>query len=183
ASLSAMSHWDGEFKGVDALVRSRLVGQAVYYGGPPVITPPDPSTLPPVEASVVRAPHPLNLSAIETRYREAFEAAGVSHLDVQALIDAITVYCDSIRSGDSPFDRFGRGERDAMSASAKRGFLLFVGRAGCVNCHRVYGARATFTDDQFHATGVAWHAAIRSASSEETGADRTPAKATATTAV
>jgi cytochrome c peroxidase len=39
-----------------------------------------------------------------------------------------------------------------LTPSAARGFRLFVGRAGCVNCH----AGPTFTDEQFHNTGVAW---------------------------
>lgn len=42
---------------------------------------------------------------------------------------------DAWRSDDSPFDRYLRGDRDAMSESAKRGALLFYGKAGCSDCH------------------------------------------------
>jgi cytochrome c peroxidase len=54
------------------------------------------------------------------------------------------------RSDDSPFDRYLRGDGDAMSPPAKRGMRLFYGRAGCDSCHA-----GTFqTDHLFHATGV-----------------------------
>jgi cytochrome c peroxidase len=50
----------------------------------------------------------------------------------------------------SPFDAFMAGDVAAMPAAAVRGARLFVGRAGCVECHR----GATFTDFSFHNIGV-----------------------------
>jgi cytochrome c peroxidase len=50
----------------------------------------------------------------------------------------------------SPFDRFLSGETEAMSPSAIRGARLFVGRAGCAECHN----GPTFTDRQFHNVGA-----------------------------
>ena len=43
----------------------------------------------------------------------------------------------------SPFDRFMAGDEQAMSPAAIRGARLFVGRAGCNECHR--GARRSAT--------------------------------------
>jgi cytochrome c peroxidase len=40
---------------------------------------------------------------------------------------------------DAPVDQFARGDRTAMTASEKRGALLFFGKAGCVRCHAVSG--------------------------------------------
>src|SRR5262249_3966996 len=40
---------------------------------------------------------------------------------------------------DAPIDKFARGDRSAMTASEKRGALLFFGKAGCVRCHAVSG--------------------------------------------
>ncbi|MEW5887514.1 MAG: cytochrome c peroxidase [Pseudomonadota bacterium] len=49
-----------------------------------------------------------------------------------------------------PFDRHLAGDAAALSESARRGFALFQGKAGCIRCH--YGALAT--DQDFHALGV-----------------------------
>ena len=65
---------------------------------------------------------------------------------------AIAAYEYKLISSDSAFDRFvaeGPGS-GLISAAAKRGARLFVGKAGCVDCH--FGPQ--FTDDQFHNIGV-----------------------------
>lgn len=38
-------------------------------------------------------------------------------------------------SSESPYDRFLRGDDDALPAGAKRGAILFFDRAGCASCH------------------------------------------------
>jgi len=50
----------------------------------------------------------------------------------------------------SPFDRFMAGEKDAMSPAAIRGASLFIGHAGCAECHN----GPTFTDHGFHNIGA-----------------------------
>jgi len=54
------------------------------------------------------------------------------------------------RADDSPFDRFLRGERGAMSWAALRGMRLFYGKAGCARCH----SGPFQTDHDFHAIGM-----------------------------
>ena len=51
---------------------------------------------------------------------------------------------------NSPFDRFMRGDKNAMSANAQRGLELFYGPAGCAGCHRSYFQ----TDHEFHSIGI-----------------------------
>jgi cytochrome c peroxidase len=64
---------------------------------------------------------------------------------------------------DAPIDRFGRGDHAGMTASQKRGALLFFGRAGCVQCHAVGGrSNEMFSDFQTHVLGVPQVAPIRS---------------------
>ncbi|MGE0713707.1 MAG: cytochrome-c peroxidase [Planctomycetota bacterium] len=48
---------------------------------------------------------------------------------------------------DAPLDRFLAGDDAALSEAAKRGGLLFTGRARCANCHR----GPLLTDERFHA--------------------------------
>jgi cytochrome c peroxidase len=56
----------------------------------------------------------------------------------------------AFRSDASPFDRYLRGDRMAMSPAAIRGMQLFYGRAGCARCH----SGVFQTDLEFHAIGV-----------------------------
>jgi cytochrome c peroxidase len=56
---------------------------------------------------------------------------------------------------DAPIDRFARGDHAAMTASQKRGALLFFGRAGCVECHAVAGeSNEMYSDFRTHVIGV-----------------------------
>jgi cytochrome c peroxidase len=52
--------------------------------------------------------------------------------------------------GIAPFDRWVAGEEGAIPDAAKRGFVLFTGKAGCAACHRGW----RFTDDDFHDIGT-----------------------------
>ena len=54
------------------------------------------------------------------------------------------------RADNSPFDRFLRGNKKAMSKSARKGMRLFYGKAGCSGCH----SGTYLTDMQFHAIGM-----------------------------
>ena len=80
------------------------------------------------------------------------EAAARVGLDIESISQALAGYVRSISSGDSPFDRFINGNRTALSPLQQEGFQLFRSRANCTSCH----VGPTFTDEQFHNTGVAW---------------------------
>ncbi|MDH3254503.1 MAG: cytochrome-c peroxidase [Acidobacteriota bacterium] len=54
------------------------------------------------------------------------------------------------RADDSPFDRFLRGDKRALSRAAKRGMKLFYGSIGCSSCH----AGVFQTDHKFHAVAM-----------------------------
>jgi cytochrome c peroxidase len=64
---------------------------------------------------------------------------------------AIEAYERQLVSGDAPFDRYVAGDTGAISASAKNGLKLFIGKANCVACHE----GPHFSDDDFHVNGVA----------------------------
>ncbi len=48
---------------------------------------------------------------------------------------AIAAYERTILSNEAPFQRWLRGDRDAMTVTQKRGAALFFGKAGCASCH------------------------------------------------
>jgi cytochrome c peroxidase len=66
---------------------------------------------------------------------------------------AIAAYEYKLISRPSPFDKFVAAgpASDWIAPAAKRGARLFVGKAGCVDCH----LGPQLTDEQFHNIGVA----------------------------
>ncbi|MBX3160472.1 MAG: hypothetical protein KF773_31190 [Deltaproteobacteria bacterium] len=63
---------------------------------------------------------------------------------------SIEAYERRLIDKNSPFDSFMNGDRAALTAPAIRGAKLFVGRAGCNECHN----GPAFSDFQFHNIGV-----------------------------
>lgn len=59
---------------------------------------------------------------------------------------AVQAYERVLMSRNAPFDKYMAGDDQAISDSAQRGAGLFVGKAGCVECH----AGPNFSDDDFH---------------------------------
>ncbi|MEZ5935131.1 MAG: cytochrome c peroxidase [Alphaproteobacteria bacterium] len=86
-------------------------------------------------------------------YRPLFAAAfdGDEEITAEKIAMAIATYERTVISGEAPFDRWIKGQRKAISASAQRGFQLFNGKARCSSCH--VGWR--FSDDSFHDIGLA----------------------------
>src|SRR5262249_29784049 len=83
-------------------------------------------------------------------YQEQHRKVFGRDLDADGVAKAIAAYVRTIVSGDSPYDRFRAGDRNAMSASAQRGLVLFEGKADCVRCHTGFN----FTDEGYHNIGV-----------------------------
>lgn len=61
------------------------------------------------------------------------------------LADAIASFERTLNTPDSPFDRYLRGDLDALSDQQKDGMVAFVDN-GCIACHR----GPALTDSQFH---------------------------------
>jgi cytochrome c peroxidase len=54
---------------------------------------------------------------------------------LEQVSNAIAAFERRLLSVNSPLDRYLRGETDALSETARAGLALFVGDAGCVQCH------------------------------------------------
>ncbi len=100
---------------------------------------------------------PVKVETIEARVRSApdyaakFNAALPGRpIDVDAIALAVAVFERTLEPGIAPFDRWIAGDEAAIPESAKRGFVLFSGKAGCAACHGGW----RLTDDQFHDTGT-----------------------------
>jgi cytochrome c peroxidase len=75
---------------------------------------------------------------------------GDGEITAERIAMAIATYERTVVSGAAPFDRWIAGEETAISESAKRGFVLFNGKANCAACHSEW----RFTDDSFHDIGL-----------------------------
>jgi cytochrome c peroxidase len=80
-------------------------------------------------------------------FNVAFPQRGITG---DTIVAAIATFERTVVSDYAPFDAWIDGDENAISESAKRGFVLFNGKANCSACH----AGWNFTDDNFHDTGV-----------------------------
>lgn len=88
-------------------------------------------------------------------YITQFQAVFGVPLNIESLAKAIAAYERTLVSANAPFDRFLQGERNAMTESAQRGFILFRSKARCSVCHSVNQTFPFFTDGNYRNTGVA----------------------------
>ncbi len=86
------------------------------------------------------------------RYRKAFEEVFGREPNGEDLARALAAYVRSIMAGDSPYDRYLFGDRQALSENELAGLRVFRGEGNCAFCH----TGPTFSDGEFHNTGIAW---------------------------
>lgn len=70
----------------------------------------------------------------DARYEKAFGAI-YGAVTREAVLDAIATYEKSLITPNAPFDRYLRGEEDAVGSAVKQGYALFKDR-GCISCHQ-----------------------------------------------
>ena len=87
---------------------------------------------------------------VSDEYREAFRLVFDRDLCSDDLARALAAYTRTILSGNSPYDRYLNGDREALGEQARQGMRLFRGKAGCIACH----VGANLTDERFHNTCV-----------------------------
>jgi cytochrome c peroxidase len=86
----------------------------------------------------------------ESQYRALFSPP-TSTDDVFTNVSRVfEVYMRRLVSTRSTFDDWLAGDESAISESAQRGFQIFVGKGGCLECHN----GPLLSDLQFHVTGV-----------------------------
>lgn len=108
----------------------------------------------PIEAPVemdlplVKAVERLNsIEGYKQAFSKAFPKEGITE---ESILKAIATFERTTVSGDTPFDRWVRGDPKALSPAAVRGFAVFNGKAQCVACHSGWN----FSDDKFHDIGL-----------------------------
>lgn len=71
----------------------------------------------------------------QSLFAEAF-AEEEEPIDIHHIVKALAAFIRTLNSFDSPYDRYLRGEAEALSEAQKRGLALFMGeKAECFHCH------------------------------------------------
>ena len=82
-----------------------------------------------------------------TLFNQAYPSVPTAQLGFQHAANAIAAFeIDAWSLLGSPWDQYLDGDRTALSDEAKRGALLFFGKAGCVDCH----SGNLLTDQDYH---------------------------------
>ncbi len=91
-----------------------------------------------------------NNKGYKAAFEKAYPGAGISK---DTIAKAIASYERTIISNDSPFDRWIKGDKKAMTEQQVRGFKIFTdpAKGNCAICH----SAPNFTDDGFHNLGLA----------------------------
>ncbi len=110
-------------------------------------------------------------------YKAAFNKVYGADATGDNIVKSFTTYLRTLNSGDSPWDRHEKGMANAVSADAKEGFNLFMGKGRCAVCH----TPPVYLNNGFHNIGLEAGKATpdqgRGAISkkpEDTGAFKTP---------
>jgi cytochrome c peroxidase len=113
----------------------------------------DQSTGPITSTAEMSLPLPelvARLSAIPGYLRLFRDAFGDGGVEPQRIAQSLATFERTVVSNKAPFDRWIDGDDAALAEPAKRGFVLFNGKANCASCHSAW----RFTDDGFHDIGL-----------------------------
>jgi cytochrome c peroxidase len=113
----------------------------------------------PLATAVVRL---KQVQGYVSAFSKAFPQDGLSET---TLLQALATFERTVVTGDTPFDRWVRGDAKAVGPDVKRGFALFTGKANCASCHTGWN----FTDDKFHDIGLETNDKGRMNVSQEAG--------------
>lgn len=83
-------------------------------------------------------------------YGTQFQAVFAGPASGENIARALAAYLRSVNSGESPWDRYEKGDRGAVSQAAVDGQALFMGKGRCVVCH----TPPTYTGSGFFNIGL-----------------------------
>ncbi|MBI3621686.1 MAG: cytochrome-c peroxidase [Nitrospirae bacterium] len=89
------------------------------------------------------------LSAIPT-YQKQFNTVFGAAPSLDTVAMAIAAYERTLVTPDTPYDRYMKGDKKALTEQQKRGLVLFISRAACSRCHN----GPNLSDDKFHNLAV-----------------------------
>ncbi len=81
------------------------------------------------------------------RFKKAF---GTEDFNIDHVAQAIATYERTVLSGNSPYDRYENGDKNALTPAQKRGYDVFFKKAACDSCHLGFN----FTDGSYENIGI-----------------------------
>ena len=83
-------------------------------------------------------------------YVESFQKVFGGEVTRERMAMAIAAFERTLVPADSPLDRFLRGDEEALSAEARKGYGIFTGKGKCADCHD----GVNLADGKFYALNV-----------------------------
>jgi cytochrome c peroxidase len=83
-------------------------------------------------------------------YQAEFQKVFGTGVTQDGIVKALAAYLRTKNSGLSPWDRYEMGQTNAVSADARAGYELFMGKARCAVCH----TPPLYSDFNFHNIGL-----------------------------
>ncbi len=108
----------------------------------------------PVEGGFGEKAHVLAAIANDPQYIRMFREAYGSEPNYDDMIRAIAAFERTLVFLQSPFDEYLAGNENAISDSAKRGWVLYNGKGRCMSCHMLNPTSPVGTDNRYHNVGV-----------------------------
>jgi cytochrome c peroxidase len=98
-------------------------------------------------------PKRLKAAGYEKDFTKVF---GSKDITIDRVVKALACFQRTLVENDTPYDRWQKGDKTAMSANEIAGFKLFTGKAGCTECHSGPQFSRAYVPGQnpFAATGV-----------------------------
>ncbi len=88
-----------------------------------------------------------NIKGYQKLFLEAFGQQGITK---ETIAKAIASFERTILSSETPFDKWIKGDDDAISSDAKDGFGVFIHKGRCGSCHDGFN----FTNESFNNVGL-----------------------------
>jgi len=89
----------------------------------------------PVEMAISNTEQVVKIIQADANYRDLYQRVfGTNKLEFDGIARAIAAFERILISNDSPYDRFVRGDKNALSMQQMKGMMLFD-QLGCRNCH------------------------------------------------
>lgn len=125
-------YWDGRAATLEAQVKAAWNGQM--------------GTDPAAQDAVA-----MTLNGIDG-YKTAFQSAMGGPATADGIVNALATFVRTLRSEDSAWDKFERGDKSAVSDEVRAGFEVFRGaeKAQCTLCH----TPPLYSDKTFHNVGI-----------------------------
>lgn len=114
AALNTRFFWDGRAADLNAVIEDHIQDKSIFNNTWPVI---------------------IDRIKDNSTLKKDFAAADINTIDANTIKGVLVDYLNTLLTPNSPFDRYLKGDKGALSPDAVKGYELFK-QYGCVTCHQ-----------------------------------------------